>query len=106
MLADRLGRMTGDNDQPGPGPFQTNNRGENEMKRRTFIIAAGSAAGLAMMPKVAFAGANRIDWYTSSDQNILDFWTNIVKPKFEAANPGVTLNLVDAGDNAFLEFVL
>ncbi|HVY51944.1 MAG TPA: extracellular solute-binding protein, partial [Devosia sp.] len=37
---------------------------------------------------------------TDSDQNILDFWTNIVKPKFEAANPGVTLNLVDAGDAA------
>ena len=29
---------------------------------------------------------------------MLDFWTNIVKPAFEAANPGVTLNLVDAGD--------
>ena len=31
---------------------------------------------------------------------MLDFWTNFVKPPFEAANPGITLNLVDAGDGA------
>jgi putative spermidine/putrescine transport system substrate-binding protein len=70
------------------------------MKRRTFLITATSAAGLAMLPRSAFAEAGRIDWYTSSDTNILDFWTNIVKPKFEAANPGITINLVDAGDGA------
>mgnify|MGYP001044191780 CR=1 FL=1 len=71
------------------------------MKRRDFIISAGAmAAGATLLPKAAFAEANRIDWYTSSDQNILDFWTNIVKPKFEAANPGATINLVDGGDNA------
>ena len=54
---------------------------------------------------MAFAAANRIDWYTSSDQNVIDFWTNIVKPKFEAANPGVTINLVDGGDNAGLQAI-
>jgi len=70
------------------------------MKRRTFLAAAGSAAGLAMMPRIVYADAGRIDWYTSSDQNVLDFWTNVVKPKFEAANPGITLNLVDGGDGA------
>ncbi|HVY51861.1 MAG TPA: ABC transporter substrate-binding protein, partial [Devosia sp.] len=71
------------------------------MKRRDFMISASAAAaGAALLPKMAFAAAGRIDWYTDSDQNILDFWTNIVKPKFEAANPGVTLNLVDAGDAA------
>ena len=68
------------------------------MKRRDFMLAAGTAAGALMLPRIAFAEEGRIDWYTSSDQNVLDFWTNIVKPKFEAANPGVTLNLVDAGD--------
>lgn len=71
------------------------------MHRRHFILSvAGSAVGMVVLPKLAFAEAGRIDWYTSSDTNILDFWTNIVKPKFEAANPGVTLNLVDAGDGA------
>ena len=70
------------------------------MKRRTFLAAAGSAAGLVMMPRIVYADAGRIDWYTSSDQNVLDFWTNVVKPKFEAANPDIKLNLVDGGDNA------
>ena len=69
------------------------------MKRRAFIISAGGAvAGILVLPRLARAEAGRIDWYTSSDQNVLDFWTNVVKPPFEAANPGVTLNLVDAGD--------
>ncbi|WP_395814835.1 extracellular solute-binding protein [Devosia sp.] len=71
------------------------------MKRRAFMLSVGgAAAGMVLLPRLSFAEAGRIDWYTSSDTNILDFWTNIVKPKFEAANPGVTLNLVDAGDNA------
>ena len=76
------------------------------MKRRDFMISAGAAAaGATLLPKMVFAAANRIDWYTSSDQNIIDFWTNIVKPKFEAANPGVTINLVDASDSAGLQAI-
>lgn len=71
------------------------------MKRRQFMImAAGSAVGTLVLPKLAFAAEGTIDWYTSSDTNILDFWTNHVKPGFEAANPGITLNLVDAGDGS------
>jgi len=70
------------------------------MKRREFIVAGTAATALTLTTRLAFAEAGRIDWYTTSDQNILDFWTNIVKPKFEAANPGITINLVDAGDNA------
>jgi putative spermidine/putrescine transport system substrate-binding protein len=65
-----------------------------------MISAGAAAAGVTILPGLAFAEAGRIDWYTSSDQNILDFWTNIVAPKFQAANPGITLNLVDAGDSA------
>lgn len=71
------------------------------MRRRAFMLSVGgAAAGMVLLPRMAFAEAGRIDWYTSSDQNILDFWTNFVKPGFEAANPGITLNLVDAGDGA------
>lgn len=71
------------------------------MKRRNFMIsAATTAAGMALLPRIAFAETGRIDWYTSSDSNILDFWTNTVRPAFEAANPGVSINLVDAGDSA------
>jgi putative spermidine/putrescine transport system substrate-binding protein len=76
------------------------------MKRRDFIISAGAvAAGAALAPRMAFAAPGTIDWFTSSDQNVLDFWTNVVKPKFEAANPGVTLNLVDGQDNAGLQAI-
>jgi putative spermidine/putrescine transport system substrate-binding protein len=63
-----------------------------------MITAAGATAGMVLLPRIASAAPGVIDWYTSSDTNILDFWTNVVKPKFEAANAGVTLNLVDAGD--------
>jgi putative spermidine/putrescine transport system substrate-binding protein len=75
------------------------------MKRRTFMIAAGSAVGAAMLPRLAFGEEGRIDWYTSSDSNVSDFWANTVKPAFEAANPGVTINLVDAGDNAGVQAI-
>ena len=76
------------------------------MKRRDFIISAGAlAAGAALAPRVAQAAPGVIDWYTSSDQNVLDFWTNTVKPRFEAANPGVSVNLVDGGDNAGLQAI-
>lgn len=76
------------------------------MKRRDFMISAGAlAAGMALMPRAAQAAPGTIDWFTSSDQNVLDFWTNVVKPKFEAANPGVTLNLVDGGDNSGLQVI-
>src|SRR5690606_17122948 len=84
-------------DQPRDSP--TANQGRQTMKRRAFMLSVGgAAAGMVLLPRMAFAAPGVIDWYTSSDQNILDFWTNVVKPKFEAANPGVTLNLVDAGD--------
>ena len=70
------------------------------MKRRDFMLAAGTAAGALMLPRMSFGAEGVIDVYFSSDQNVIDFWTNVVKPKFEAANAGVTLNLVDGGDGA------
>lgn len=76
------------------------------MKRRAFMISVGgAAAGMVLLPRLAFAEAGRIDWYTGSDTNILDFWTNVVAPRFQQANPGITLNLVDAGDGAGLEAI-
>ena len=68
------------------------------MKRRDFMLAAGATAGVLMLPRMSFGAEGVIDVYFSSDQNVIDFWTNTVKPKFEAANAGVTLNLVDGGD--------
>ncbi|HEY8577437.1 MAG TPA: extracellular solute-binding protein [Devosia sp.] len=70
------------------------------MKRRDFLLAAGTAAGALMLPRMSFAAEGVIDIYFTSDQNVIDFWTNTVKPAFEAANSGITLNLVDGGDGA------
>lgn len=70
------------------------------MKRREFMLAASAMAGALVMPRMSFGAEGVIDVYFSSDQNVIDFWTNVVKPKFEAANAGVTLNLVDGGDGA------
>ena len=70
------------------------------MKRRDFMLAAGATAGVFMMPRMSFGAEGVVDIYFSSDQNVIDFWTNVVKPKFEAANAGITLNLVDGGDSA------
>src|SRR6218665_2593822 len=70
------------------------------MKRRDFMLAAGATAGVLMLPRMSFGAEGVIDVYFSSDQNVIDFWTNVVKRKFEAANAGITLNLVDGGDGA------
>jgi putative spermidine/putrescine transport system substrate-binding protein len=76
------------------------------MDRRRFMgTAAGFAAGMLIVPRMATAAEGVIDWYTGSDSNVLDFWANTVKPAFEAANPGITINLVDAGDNAGLQAI-
>lgn len=70
------------------------------MKRREFMLATAATAGTLILPRMTSAAEGVIDWYTSSDSNIYDFWANTVKPAFEAANPGIAINLVDAGDNA------
>jgi putative spermidine/putrescine transport system substrate-binding protein len=68
------------------------------MNRRDFMLAAGTAVGAFILPRFAFGEEGRIDIYIASDQNVIDFWTNVVKPRFEAANAGITLNLIDGGD--------
>ena len=63
------------------------------MNRRELMLSASAVAAATILPRAAFADPNRIDWITSSDQNVIDFWTNIVKPKFEAANAGLTITV-------------
>ena len=70
-----------------------------------MTTTAGAAFGMVMVPRMVSAAEGVIDWYTSSDTNILDFWANTVKPAFEAANPGITINLIDAGDNAGVQAI-
>ena len=66
---------------------------------------AGAAAGLLASSRFA-AAATRLDLYTSSDANISDFFNNVVKPAFEAANPGLELNVVIARPQAALDAVV
>ncbi|WP_237153820.1 extracellular solute-binding protein [Oryzibacter oryziterrae] len=64
------------------------------MNRREFLVA-GAIAGLAASTRLASA-AVRFDMYTDSDANISDFWSNVIKPAFEASNADVDLNVVIA----------
>lgn len=74
------------------------------MNRREFLMA-GAAAGLVASTRFA-AAATRLDLYTASDANISDFFNNVVKPAFEAANPGLELNVVIARPAAALDAVV
>lgn len=68
--------------------------------RRDFLklSAAGAVAATgAFAASRASAADGVLDIFFNSDTNILDFWTKVVQPGFEAANPGITLNLVPGG---------
>lgn len=66
------------------------------MQRRDLLKLglAGLAAPSLMRP--AFAQTATLNMYTNSDANISDFWSNVIKPAFERANPGVRINVVIA----------
>ena len=74
------------------------------LRRREFL--KGSAAiglgGVAtsLIGGTAFATEGVLDIFFNSDTNVVEFWSSAVKPAFEAANPGTTLNLVSGGGGA------
>lgn len=73
------------------------------MDRREFLrlsVAGAALAAAGLSVTRAFAKEGVIDIFFNSDTNVIDFWTNVVKPGFEAANSGVTLNLVPGGGGA------
>jgi putative spermidine/putrescine transport system substrate-binding protein len=74
------------------------------MKRRDFLkgSTAIGMAGLAngLMIGTARAAEGVLDIIFNSDTNVVEFWASAIKPAFEAANPGVTLNLVPGGGGA------
>lgn len=74
------------------------------MNRREFLMVS-TAATLAATTRFA-AAATRLDMYTSSDANISDFFSNVVKPAFEAANSGSEMNVVIARPQAALDAVV
>lgn len=74
------------------------------MNRREFLMVS-TAATLAATTRFASA-ATRLDMYTSSDANISDFFNNVIKPAFEAADSGAELNVVIARPQAALDAVV
>jgi putative spermidine/putrescine transport system substrate-binding protein len=74
------------------------------MKRREFLkgtaaVGLGSVAA-GLMGKSALAAEGTLDIFFNSDTNVVEFWSSAIKPAFEAANPGTTLNLVSGGGGA------
>ena len=64
------------------------------LSRRTFLTSSAvlTAAGLVGLPAFA-ADTKTLQVYLDGDTNISDWWNNILKPAFEAANPGWTFNV-------------
>lgn len=66
------------------------------MKRRDLMKLGMAGMGAAALPRLVMAQTATLNMYTNSDSNISDFWTNVIKPAFEAENPGVSINVVIA----------
>ncbi|ARO15268.1 ABC transporter substrate binding protein [Ketogulonicigenium robustum] len=75
------------------------------MDRRSFLLRSAAVGAAAALPRFALAADGTLYMYSSSDSNIVDFWTNVIVPRFNATNPGVALRVVDAGDNAGLRAI-
>ena len=73
-------------------------RSNLELSRRLFLrgTAAGAVGSITLGggAVLAFADATVINIVSDGDTNITDWWTNTLKPMFEAANPGYSLNVV------------
>lgn len=69
------------------------------MNRREFLITFSTAAGALAMPRLASATGEVINLYSGSDQNVIDFWSNVVLPAFAKTHPETGVKVTDAGDN-------
>jgi putative spermidine/putrescine transport system substrate-binding protein len=75
------------------------------LSRRRFVQAVGASTALSLTIKARAADATIIDIATDGDTNVTDWWTNVFKPMFEAANPGLSLNIVITRANGGNEVV-
>ncbi len=66
------------------------------MRRRDLLLSGLAGSAALAMPRLALAQTTTLNMYTNSDVNISDFWSNVIKPAFEAANPGTSINVVIA----------
>ncbi|MDO1583017.1 extracellular solute-binding protein [Rhizobium oryzicola] len=68
------------------------------MNRREFLAAGSAIAAASALPSFALADDKTITVFSSSDNNIIDFWNNTVIPAFTKANPGLKVKLASGGD--------
>lgn len=77
------------------------------LTRRSFLQTSAmiGAAGLGggLLTRGAMAAQGTLDVFFNSDTNITDFWASAIKPGFEAANPGLKLNIVPGGGGAAMD---
>lgn len=66
------------------------------MNRRELIRLGLAGLATPALARAAYAQTATLNMYTNSDANISDFWTNVVKPAFEAQSGGVSVNVVIA----------
>jgi len=62
------------------------------LSRRQFLITTAAATSLAATGVTA-QDMKTLQVFIDGDTNISDWWNNILKPMFEAANPGRTFNV-------------
>src|SRR3954470_22111096 len=100
--------------QPDRGVSLMEQMRDLELSRRIFLkgSAATAAATLTLggTSVLAFADATVINIVSDGDTNVTDWWTNTLKPQFEAANPGLSLNIVitraDGGNDVVAQRVV
>src|SRR3954466_12934351 len=63
------------------------------MKVRSLLIAAAMGVAAASAPALA----QTLNVVSAGDQNMVDYVTNYLGPKFEAMNPGVKVRAVGTG---------
>ncbi len=62
------------------------------LSRRQFLATTAATAALAST-RVLAEDKKVLQVFTDGDTNISDWWNNILKPAFEAANPGMSFNV-------------
>jgi putative spermidine/putrescine transport system substrate-binding protein len=63
------------------------------MLSRRHFLASSAALTFAAATRVAAQDMKTLQVFIDGDTNISDWWNNILKPAFEAANPGRTFNV-------------
>lgn len=71
------------------------------MKRREFLAsAAAAAAAIAISPRLAFSADGAVEVIVGSDQNVADFWSNVVVPALQQELPDLVVNVTVSDGNS------